>query len=225
MPPQITFIRLSKDTSIPIKIFIKPSSSNQNKSSLAINSKSLITLNNTSPKYFQTRLSNNYLDNLINKLIRADLLNVLFDMCLEDIFSSVSTNKHIHIKANSTTITLIHDDDKLKYTLVVPFQLVLLLRRAFRRLTQADVVWLENHNISLIDKNIRADSDINLLVKSVSFNENNPSVPIQQDENDVMFVPDDEASEESMKKNLGYKISKVGIFNNLTYCVKIYLES
>jgi Single strand annealing-weakened 1. len=225
MPPQITFIRLSKDTSIPIKIFIKPSSSNQNKSSLAINSKSLITLNNTSPKYFQTRLSNNYLDNLINKLIRADLLNVLFDMCLEDIFSSVSTNKHIHIKANSTTIILIHDDDKLKYTLVVPFQLVLLLRRAFRRLTQADVVWLENHNISLIDKNIRADSDINLLVKSVSFNENSPSVPIQQDENDVMFVPDDEASEESMKKNLGYKISKVGIFNNLTYCVKIYLES
>lgn len=219
MPPQISFIRLSKDTTTPIKIFTKASSANQNKSSLAINSKSLITLNNSS-NYFQTRLSNNYLDNFINKLIKTNLLNVLFEISIPDLFSPVNAEKYTRITANSSTITLNHDEDKLKYTLVVPLQLVLLLRREFRRLTNADLIWLENHKMAIVDKNIRADSDINLLVKDVQFLE--PNVPLE--EPDVMFVPD-EASEEATKKNLGYTISKVGIFNNLTNCIKIYVES
>lgn len=70
MPPQVTFVKLTDKTIIPIKIFVNKSSNDnqtsiQNKKTIAINSKSLITLNN---QPFQIQLSKNYLNSLIIKL-------------------------------------------------------------------------------------------------------------------------------------------------------------
>ncbi|RLV96253.1 hypothetical protein JA1_000426 [Spathaspora sp. JA1] len=76
MPPQITFITV-KNQAIPLKIFVQgysnTSSSSSDKKSLAINSKSLITLKNK----FQVRLSQAYIETKIIPVIHDKLVELV----------------------------------------------------------------------------------------------------------------------------------------------------
>ncbi|RCK56066.1 hypothetical protein Cantr_05454 [Candida viswanathii] len=142
MPPQVTFVKLGSNTDIPIKIFVKKSgTSTTKKKTVAINSKSLITLNN---QPFHVQLSKDYLNALVAKL-KLKILPILFDN------DSLETQE----------FTL--DDGKIK--VVVPQLTILQVRWAFRVLDFEHPlfkkVWHPDHSMHMLRVEKKGPDDDN----------------------------------------------------------------
>lgn len=148
MPPQVTFIKLTDRSTIPIKVFVKKNPngktvSTQDKRSVAINSKSLITLNN---QPFQIQLSNDYLNSLVSKL-KPELLPIL-------------------IYNDNLESQLLTIDDNIK--VVISLKLILTIRRALGMLDPEHPMF---NKLPFSDNTIRVlqvKKDILIMRKSIS---------------------------------------------------------
>ncbi|KAK6460932.1 single strand annealing-weakened 1 [Scheffersomyces coipomensis] len=227
MPPQIVFLKVSKSQSIPLKIFINKSnhvSPNSTQTttttkSLAINAKSLITLQNVPINYFHIRLSNNYLQSLIETQIRDVFVKVLFEMGLDQVCSvgisgKVSISSILRFNSTSavftnpleTSNTTEKGEKKVRYKFTIPLLLIISLRIHFNKLSKGDITYL--HGINILSstnpsfKLIKPENQFSLLVKKQSFKE----IPIEEDDiqdepvvlvedDDLMVVPDDEVND------------------------------
>ncbi|KAK6457644.1 single strand annealing-weakened 1 [Scheffersomyces xylosifermentans] len=238
MPPQITFVKVQQGIVLPIKIFVNKSaaphaSANRSGdvSSLAINSKSLITLNNKSA-YFHIRLSNNYLNSLINVQIRDVVLAVLYETPIKD---QVSDRDATWIKITKK----MPDDRNVRYRLEVPVSLVVQMRLGSSKLTENDIEFLNEGKTKLEnilnDRNVRADNSLNLMRRKAVFNkktgkENEPVILVEdEDEWNVSPEPENtesiEKPDKDDKKSLNYKFDRLRMSNNVQNCMKVYLIS
>lgn len=168
MPPQITFVKVSLRV-LPVKVFVSKAgvgSLSNSRSSLAINETSLITLNNRL-NYFHIRLSNNFLNQLVNVQLNEVLLSVLLKAPLREL---VENRDDTWVKLRQTTL----DDKKLKFRLEVPVHLIVRLRLELDKLTIDDIEFVNSGKFKLEnilkEKNSRADNSLLLMTKRNVFN-------------------------------------------------------
>ena len=122
MPPQVTFVKIADNLSIPIKIFVKKSAttklstSSSSSKSIEINSKYLININ-YQPYHIQ--LSKNQLNSIINKL-KPKILPILI------------YNNHDQPITNIETQQLIINDEEDTLKIIIPQQTILNVRARLR---------------------------------------------------------------------------------------------
>ncbi|KAK6198718.1 NPL4 family-domain-containing protein [Scheffersomyces amazonensis] len=220
MPPQIVFLKLSPTQTIPLKIFINksfPSSSSTSSSSasasksLAINSKSLITLHNAPINYFHIRLSDNYLTRVLED-VQPCLNLILFTASLDKIYPKKSgTNDTLSFSSSSSLFndplsalttdntgsgSHSHSPSKFKFKLCVSLNLIINLRIRFNKLSTADILHLQNIGIlsgsSPKFKLMKRDPQYSLLLKSQSFKSSTQHNNKQQDTDPIILVEDED---------------------------------
>lgn len=230
MPPQITFVKVSLRV-LPVKVFVSKAgvgSLSNSRSSLAINETSLITLNNRL-NYFHIRLSNNFLNQLVNVQLNEVLLSVLLKAPLREL---VENRDDTWVKLRQTTL----DDKKLKFRLEVPVHLIVRLRLELDKLTIDDIEFVNSGKFKLEnilkEKNSRADNSLLLMTKRNVFNNRSfleePTILVEEDES-LGLSEGSEVEKENTdkhlddKKSVSYKVNGLRMFNNTQNCMKLYM--
>ncbi|KAG7661030.1 uncharacterized protein J8A68_005402 [[Candida] subhashii] len=202
MPPQITFIKISKSISLPIKVFIKQQSTSDSsitKNSYAINSKSLITLSNNK---FQLRLSNNYLSKIISE-ISSDLKRILFYDRDESV---VIQNQEIKIGE--------------KYKLFIPKQVIIEVRM---RLGLLNMEQLEQYKAPKSDglgmKLLLREKIMRVMPEE----EENDSLMISVEDGENREEELEEEGEDKKKVNMDYKLRNIPVVGGLSECITLHV--
>lgn len=186
MPATVSFIQLTPQTSIPIRVFINRKRillSNR----VAINEKSIIKLSTIN----LLRLSNNDLTKLIFE-INLELKQILFHTPLNELFPKRFVYKSTKLSRDI--------GDNWKCKLVVSLGYIVNLRYKLGWLREkADIQFILERNIVVST----ADSNkIALLTKEIKFNFGGQ---VQEEENEIAI--DD-------KKSLSYKLNRLTLLNN-----------
>ncbi|ODV81386.1 uncharacterized protein CANTADRAFT_19027 [Suhomyces tanzawaensis NRRL Y-17324] len=227
MPPQITFIQLTSSTVIPIKVFAKsPAAGTSSPQSLAINSKSLITLTNATN--YHTKLSKNYLNTLVESIL-DDVLETLLHRPVKDmeirgpINSANSARVVRRVKVRGARSRHGNHDGGVApesgaeservARVEIPLVLLANVRTRFARLEENDAQRLFPKGV-VSDKPIRPDGTLSLLKKQTTME-------------DMILIEEEEGIpiESDSKKNIGYRVDKLHMFSNINHCIRVFLNA
>ena len=209
MPPQISFVTIDDRLTVPIKVFINRGVISR-PSSVSINSKSFLAVSNK-VNYFQIKLSNKYLNSLINDKLNSVLRDTFVTTPIPEIINNESAQSYVRIAS---------DIDTIKYILLVPKALVVTVRLYLRMLTSGDEEYLTSINqAGLFEKPLKRGQSMCLMRKSSHFVKQEPKI-LREDDEEVF---DDGETGSDVKSQLVYDLSKLPLLNNLKHCVKVYL--
>lgn len=198
MPPQITFVKLTSYEVIPLKIFVKRKVQDADNStkSLAINSKSLITLNNHNN--YQTKLSTSYLTRLIDDILGSHLKKHLLTTPISEI-----------VKKKVTVIN--YKDDKISVKMVIDVQYLIALRVKLGKVDSSDWLLLGvKTSDELYTKYALRKSGLGLMRWETGMK---------------ILIEDEEDNGNDQKKDILYSLKKVEVLGDLERCVKVFLVS
>jgi hypothetical protein len=180
-------------------------------SSVSINSKSFLAVNNK-VNYFQIKLSNKYLNSLIN-----DKLNSV----LRDTFVTTPIPQLINNENGQSYIRIASKIDTVNYILVVPKALVVTVRIYLRKLSSGDERYLTSINqAGLFEKPLASSHSMCVMRKLSHFVKQEPKVLREDDEE---MADDESNSTNDEKSRLTYDLSRLPLLNNLKHCIKLYL--
>ncbi|CAX44839.1 conserved hypothetical protein [Candida dubliniensis CD36] len=205
MPPQITFVKITDNLSIPIKIFVKKTSTTTTTTStttkptsksIEINSKYLITVNY---QPYQIQLSKNHLNSIINKL-KPKILPIL-------IYNNDNDNdlQESQPLTNIETKQLIIDNLKI----IIPQQTILNIR------TRLGLINYEN---------ISNEVEILSLWKKITNNNNNNNLKMLTVKKKFKFNGNQQEDEDKDSKEINFKLKQNYIIDNLNDCIKVYVN-
>ncbi|CUM66449.1 uncharacterized protein PRCAT00004113001 [Priceomyces carsonii] len=149
---QISFVKITEDVSIPVKVFInrKKIRSSANSSKVAINQKSIVKLNQVN----YLKLSGKDLNSLIND-IEKDTLNLLIDKLLEEIYQTSEKGKIV-----------IDLDNTWSCTVILSIEFIINLRFYLNKLSGDDIRLIEAKKAKISSMN---DENLGFLIKEQTF--------------------------------------------------------
>lgn len=230
MPPQITFIDLGGVCAVPVKLIVrkrvgKISKADPSKESLcSVNSLSLVRLQTPQLSY-QVRLSNNYLNTVINEYCKRQLKAILFT-------SDVPLNKSqvfvkVDLEGNEGVVNSNRNSTQSSpvcILMAVPISLILAVRQS----RGANLLEDEQQFLDRALKINPLDSHhVRLLVRRLMTGHTDAQVQIAVEEKDDEDLGDIFASGRNaeVKKDLvRFKLSNRHILHSMANCIKIYVS-
>lgn len=215
MPPQVTFVKIADNLSIPIKIFVKKSattklstssSSSSSSKSIEINSKYLININ-YQPYHIQ--LSKNQLNSIINKL-KPKILPILI------------YNNHDQPITNIETQQLIINDKEDTLKIIIPQQTILNVRARLRLINYENFITNSGSGNGNGNGQVNvSELEITSLWKKIGNSEHNNNLKMLTVKKDFKFPKD---SEKEDTKDVKFKLKQNYIIDNLKDCIKVYIN-
>lgn len=213
MPPQVTFVKIADNLSIPIKIFVKKSattklstSSSSSYKSIEINSKYLININ-YQPYHIQ--LSKNQLNSIINKL-KPKILPILI------------YNNHDQPITNIETQQLIINDEEDTLKIIIPQQTILNVRARLRLINYENFITNSGSGNGNGNGQVNvSELEITSLWKKIGNSEHNNNLKMLTVKKDFKFPKD---SEKEDTKDVKFKLKQNYIIDNLKDCIKVYIN-
>lgn len=201
MAGEITFIKITKNTSIPAKVFLnrqKLKSSHP----VSINAKSIIQIRHGTV----IKLSNNDLNSLVGDL-KSDLVKVLMEVPILDLFKNYKLNQQ------GDKVLLLHQGD-WNCKILISIKLIATVRFKLNLITMEELDYLQEYKKINFSKTIITsnNSQLNLLRREINF--------VRPE---LVESEDDELVDQ--KKTLDYKLTKSNLFSNkINDCIDIYVH-
>lgn len=196
MPPQIAFVKLTNHYVIPFKIFVKKKdSTSDDQVSYAINQRSLITLNRSDN--YQTRVSNSYLNRLLNEILADFIKSKLFETPIEE-FIKQTTSVHRY------------QDDKIQCKMVVDVAYLIALRYRLGRILPEEWALL----------GVKSSEEMETTYKL-----GKSELKLMNWESEIKFLQEDEDEMVDDKKTGLYKLKKLEILGGMKDSVRLFLIS
>lgn len=212
MPPQVTFVKIADNLSIPIKIFVKKSAttklstSSSSSKSIEINSKYLININ-YQPYHIQ--LSKNQLNSIINKL-KPKILPILI------------YNNHDQSITNIETQQLIINDEEDTLKIIIPQQTILNVRARLRLINYENFITNSGSGNGNGNGQVNvSELEITSLWKKIGNSEHNNNLKMLTVKKDFKFPKD---SEKEDTKDVKFKLKQNYIIDNSKDCIKVYIN-